>query len=550
MKKIFRFLFTVVVFSFSSSFVLALAFPSISPGVNIGTNLEVGYEPSGVVWHERLQSLFTIWDNGYVTQMDMEGNIMHSSVFVGGDLEGITVADYESKYVYLLQEYPPKIVEFDITAWTKTNRSWTLNGMIGTSASGAEALTYNTDKELFYVGSQYDGKIYVYDLSLAVLRSALPVSPTSISLNPASIITTGIPSDLAGLSYLSEVGITYAIFDGSNKLQEYDNDGVLKHEYESLPAVNQEGFAVLPGCPNDSTTMIIAQDSGGVMKYSGYPIECPVSAPVDGDLDGFSVDVDCDDNDAAINSGMTEITNDGLNNDCDVSTPDWVKVWDSTTLIPYKNTEVRGDYHVFDAKNEFSYIKLPSQSVSGWYTFDLEARATTLDGLYSLGVYVRTVDGRFTETRIVDGLDWKTYKFYTYIPANTPTEVRFISGVRGIDLAGTKREHHLRAVTLSRVEEAVDPMVLPVVTVVDAVQGKSKVILNVKTDIEASHRLLFNGLILTDTNLVTERAWTLKGLTCGTTYDYEIQLFSDLYHTFFNNMVTQAGSVSTAACSI
>lgn len=549
MKKIFRFLLTVVVFSFTSLFVSALAFPSISPGVNIGTNLEAGYEPSGVVWHERLQSLFTIWDNGYVTQMDMEGNIMHSSVFVGGDLEGIAVADDASNYIYLLQEYPQKIVEFDISTWTKTSRSWTLNGMVGNTASGAEALTYNTDKESFYVGSQYDGNIYVYDVSLAVLRSTPPVSPTSVSLNPVSIITTGISNDLAGLSYLAEVGRTYAVFDASNKIQEYDAEDKLVVEYD-LPGLDQEGVTVLPGCPNSSTTMVIAQDSGGVIKYSGYPIACPVQAPVDGDMDGFNVDLDCDDNNAAVNFGMTEITNDGLNNDCDVSTPDWVKLYDYSTLIPYKTTEVRGDYHVFDSKSEFSYVKIPSQLVSGWYTFELEARATTLDGLYSLGVYVRTVDGRFTETRIVDGLDWKTYKFYTYIPANTPTEVRFISGVRGIDLAGTKREHHLRAVTLSRVEEAVDPMVLPVVTVVDAVQGKSKVILNVKTDIEASHRLLFNGLILTDTNLVTERAWTLKGLTCGTTYDYEIQLFSDLYHTFFNNMVTQAGSVSTAACSI
>ena len=194
MRKTLLFLFIFFGLIFIHNSVQAVSFAPGDLGINIGTQLDPGYEPSGVVWHNRLQSLFVVWDNGYVTQMDLNGNILHPSVFVGGDLEGITLVNDQSNYIYLLVEYPQKIVEFDIFTWTKTGKTWELQGMPGNSASGAEALTYNSDKGLFYVGSQFNGQIYVYNIDL------------SASGRPANsrIIQTGINYDLAGLHYSSE----------------------------------------------------------------------------------------------------------------------------------------------------------------------------------------------------------------------------------------------------------------------------------------------------------------------------------------------------------
>ena len=56
----------------------------------------------------------------------------------------------------------------------------------------------------------------------------------------------------------------------------------------------------------------------------GLDNDCDVNTPdlVDLDMDTYACDIDCNDNNAAINPGMIEIGCDGLDNDCDVATPD------------------------------------------------------------------------------------------------------------------------------------------------------------------------------------------------------------------------------------
>ena len=52
---------------------------------------------------------------------------------------------------------------------------------------------------------------------------------------------------------------------------------------------------------------------------SGYDPNffCPVAPPVDGDRDGFTIDLDCDDNDPDIFPGAVDICRDGIDQDCD-----------------------------------------------------------------------------------------------------------------------------------------------------------------------------------------------------------------------------------------
>ncbi|MBN1289335.1 MAG: hypothetical protein JXA49_06845, partial [Actinobacteria bacterium] len=44
-------------------------------GTDIGVNLPPDYEPSGVVWSPKYDSLFLVSDNGNLTKLDTNGNI-------------------------------------------------------------------------------------------------------------------------------------------------------------------------------------------------------------------------------------------------------------------------------------------------------------------------------------------------------------------------------------------------------------------------------------------------------------------------------------------
>lgn len=262
----------IIISTFVAFFILtygaiaqAAYFAPNDPGVNIGTHLDAGFEPSGIVWHSRLQSFFVVWDNGGVAQIDANGTVLSPTVWVGGDLEGITIIDEQTNFIYLLVEYPQQMKEYDISTRQLTGRSWNLNGMPGDAANGAEALSYNSSRNEFYVGAQLDGQMYVYNIDMN----------TPGNVNFSRIIRTGVNRDIAGITYSRETGHTYAVFDASNILQEYDDQDVLVQQYDA-PGVDQEGIALMPAaCPTQTATIVIAQDSGGVLKFNSYPISCP-----------------------------------------------------------------------------------------------------------------------------------------------------------------------------------------------------------------------------------------------------------------------------------
>ena len=234
-------------------------------GIEIGGNLGAGYEPSGAVWHEERGTLFIVGDDGDNTEMDSDGTIVNS-LSPGGDYEGVTVADSESDYIYIGVENPDTILEVDISGdpWVLSGKSWDLTSWMSSTDpnQGLEALTYINDH--FYAGLQEDGKIYVFDINREVSGD--------VSFVETITLQSGL-TDISGLDYQSDTETLYAIFDGANKLFEADKDGNVSAEYD-LPGNDQEGVALNPGCPDETTDIYIAEDLGPELwKYGSFPID-------------------------------------------------------------------------------------------------------------------------------------------------------------------------------------------------------------------------------------------------------------------------------------
>nr|HPJ72126.1 SdiA-regulated domain-containing protein [bacterium] len=260
------------------------AFPSDDPsspdawpaptGTEIGGGLPAGYEPSGAVWHTRLGQLFLVSDDGWVSRMDSDGGSPVTWT-PGGDIEGITIADPDSDYLYIGIENPDTIREFDFGTGALTGKSWDLTAwMTGDANQGLEALTYVPAGEhpyggthpggLFYAGLQADGRIYVFAVDLDVSGS---VSYVDVIQPYAGL------SDISGLHYETATRTLYAVFDSWNLLLEMDSAGTIIAAYR-LAGDNQEGVALDLSCPGTEADIFIAEDAGEVWRYEGYPIAC------------------------------------------------------------------------------------------------------------------------------------------------------------------------------------------------------------------------------------------------------------------------------------
>ena len=253
------------------SFAMAavLPFPASSlPGKDIGNGLGAGYETSGIVWQSRLQRFFTVDDGGQISSMDAQGNhVTHSQV--SGDLEGITVADANSDFVYYAREDANAIIEYDVVKKRPT-RGFSLTNWTGPgSNSGLEALTFVSDASdpeggLFYAGKQGDGVIYAFRLPIASSRTSTTVA-FQFSFQPAPGRT-----DLSGLHYDAANRVLYAIWDSSNLLRAMRPDGTFLAEWRLPPGRNEEGITFQDG------NLLIARDTGpDVYRYSNFPQVVP-----------------------------------------------------------------------------------------------------------------------------------------------------------------------------------------------------------------------------------------------------------------------------------
>lgn len=279
-------------------------------------SLESGYEPSGIVYHDRLDKLVLVGDDGNVTTINTNGSIPVTWT-PGGDLEGVAIVDSNTDNIYVGVENPDSIREFSLSTETYTGKQWELTAwMTGPSNSGLEALTFipngahpydNSDSGgLFYAGLQADGKIYVFDVDITVSGSVEFID---------TITVNALRTDISGLDYNSETGLIYVVFDAFNELVELNLDGTIRNTY-TLPGSAQEGISVETSCPITTSNIYVAEDSGDVKAYGSYSITCLEEE------DGEEEEDDDEDEDGDSDDDSDDSSDDSLDDSSDDSSDD------------------------------------------------------------------------------------------------------------------------------------------------------------------------------------------------------------------------------------
>jgi hypothetical protein len=168
--------------------------------------------------------------------------------------------------VLLGSEDPDAVVEFDLARGTLTGNEWDLSSiMTGDENRGLEALTAGAG--LVFAGHQGSGKIYVFSLlseGEVELQSVLSPLPER--------------TDLSGLHFDRATGSLFSLHDADNVIRQMSLDGTVLQEF-ALPGDEQEGLTVVPDCARDQAVIFVAQDSGQVWRYPGFPLTCSPARP-------------------------------------------------------------------------------------------------------------------------------------------------------------------------------------------------------------------------------------------------------------------------------
>ncbi len=236
-----------------------LPLPSGVQSAEIGqAALGTGWEPSGMVWHTRLNANLIVSDEGKMVLMDIQGTVLDAWT-IGYDLEGVAIADPASDLVYLADERNGVIREFSLATGALTGTAWNVSSWLANAASnqGMEALTFVPDGAhpygvtdfggVFYAGVQESGNIHIFSVGQSITHLGV-------------IASNGV-TDISGLHYDASTGYLIAIHDGWNRGRMFTTAGMLVAEM-ALPGDNQEGvtgYVTSEGV----VSVFIAEDAGG-----------------------------------------------------------------------------------------------------------------------------------------------------------------------------------------------------------------------------------------------------------------------------------------------
>src|SRR3990167_7923480 len=226
---------------------------------DIGINLPSGDEPSGADYNDTTEKLYIADDEGNLSRMNKDGSGI-TTWNIGGDLEGVAIANESNGIIYVGVENPDGIIEFDTTTGTVLRTFTLTTWMTGADNAGLEALAFvpnSADSEggLFYAGHQGEGSVYVF---------RLPIQSSATSTD-VTFVTSFVPvagyTDLASLDYDATNDVIFVGYDGPNQLVAVTPSGSFIQEWD-LPQSDQEGVALSSNCD-----VFIAQDTDKKVWY-------------------------------------------------------------------------------------------------------------------------------------------------------------------------------------------------------------------------------------------------------------------------------------------
>jgi uncharacterized protein YjiK len=245
------------------------------PGHKI-VNIDLHYcqEPSGIVFSEQRGTLFVAGDEGDICELTLDGALLNRR---SGemDLEGITL-DPSSGLLYAIEERTGTIFELDPQTLELVRRftldpsckGYTLSRHAANN--GMEAITFKPDTRhpaggTFYVANQ--GSMGNQGNLPLIFEINVPLHITAAADQAAHIIRCFQPgvTDLSGIHYDNQLNRLLVISDTHDNLMVTTVDGKTLASY-ALPGKHQEGIT-----RDDQGKLYIAEDSGGIIKYTFNP---------------------------------------------------------------------------------------------------------------------------------------------------------------------------------------------------------------------------------------------------------------------------------------
>jgi uncharacterized membrane protein YidH (DUF202 family) len=165
------------------------------------------YNPSDLVYDYDNEQLITVGPD-MLTFIDVGSRKTYNHP-VAGDLEGVTLVPSQSGKVYLGNEYPAYILEWDSSSKSVTRKIDIPLPNIQKDI-GLEGLAFVPDGShphggTFWVGNQNDGQVYIYDIDLT---AAEPVPQFVENFQPLPGL-----SAISALNFHQDSGLVYGIVD-------------------------------------------------------------------------------------------------------------------------------------------------------------------------------------------------------------------------------------------------------------------------------------------------------------------------------------------------